>query len=369
MRKRVSRNTSRGDHPTPLHEVMSWDDIQPTAPMPKKIAERMQNYLYVETQGKQPPEIEAVKGSGNVSTWRIPLEEKMTKGRLGRFVHQTTPAEMKKKVDAPDSLDSYRPPWATQTFFPRLAPPSEQRWLRRRNGNPVKPAFVYGNYDNRVVINPTSYPWYLVGTLNVEVAGAFLGHGTGALVGTNVVLTASHVFPWFAFLSGLPWRVTFVAGSYDGVPIMPGMQSDVDGIWGYADYSQGDDMAVLRLHEPLGETLGFFGYKKYRDDWEDVARWTHIGYPDAYANGRRPTWQGGIIVYDDDSDGEGVELENTADITSGNSGGPLYGYWDHSPRVIGTMSGWETNPLEGSNNVAAGGSALSRLIKWGRDNW
>lgn len=63
-----------------------------------------------------------------------------------------------------------------------------------------------------------------------------------------------------------------------------------------------------------------------------------------------------------------MELEHTGDVGPGNSGGPLWAWWGDSPRVIGTLSGSEYNWDE-RNNVAAGGPALSTLIKWARDNW
>ena len=52
-------------------------------------------------------------------------------------------------------------------------------------------------------------------------------------------------------------------------------------------------MCTLKLYTPLGNSLGYFGYKTYNDDWEDGNYWTKCGYPGAIASGQRPsriTW-------------------------------------------------------------------------------
>jgi V8-like Glu-specific endopeptidase len=231
----------------------------------------------------------------------------------------------------------------------------------------VVPEFVYGANDDRQVYYPSTWPWFLVGLIDVFKYGSLVWSGCGALVGTNVVLTASHVVPWGAGSGN--WAMSFMPAFYDSQSTQGiGVFSWTQSAKGYSDYGQGDDMAVLKLYEPLGNYLGYFGYKTYNDDWEGVPCWCLLGYPVAVGGGVRPTWQASIKVLEDDSDGAGVELEHTGDATVGNSGGPLWSWWGNSPRVIGTHSGSENNYAE-SNNVAAGGSALSSLIKWARDHW
>jgi hypothetical protein len=105
---------------------------------------------------------------------------------------------------------------------------------------------------------------------------------------------------------------------------------------GFPGHGQGDDMAVLKRYSPLGDSLGFFGYKTYNDDWEGGAYWTLIDYPGSLGGTNRPTRQSGIIITDDDSDGEGVEFEHTGDTSKRKSGGRLWAWWGDSPRIIGT---------------------------------
>jgi hypothetical protein len=92
------------------------------------------------------------------------------------------------------------------------------------------------------------------------------------------------------------------------------------------------------------------------------------------ASGERPSWQGAISIHDDDSDSNGGdELESqTADLNHGDSGGPIWGWWNGDPRVIGVVSGEEEEyqfPFSSEdNNVFSSGSGLTNLIALGRSN-
>jgi len=134
------------------------------------------------------------------------------------------------------------------------------------------------------------------------------------------------------------------------------------------------------LYEPLGQSLGYFGYNGYSSDWEDDPYWSLIGYPGAVAGGQRPSFQGSVTSFDTDGDSNGgLEVETKGDLTPGNSGGPMFGWWSGDPRLIGVVSGQEEDwtpgfwPWEWGNtergNVIAGGSGFTNLMAWGRTNW
>lgn len=94
----------------------------------------------------------------------------------------------------------------------------------------------------------------------------------------------------------------------------------------------------------------------------------------ARAGGQRPSYQSGASVFDDDSDRHGGrELETRADMTPGNSGGRMFGWWSGDPRIIGVVSGQEEDwvfPWSFERgNVVAGGSGFTNLVKWARTNW
>jgi hypothetical protein len=168
----------------------------------------------------------------------------------------------------------------------------------------------------------------------------------------------------------------FVPGYYDGKSVAgPGANSWVSDfrslgsgpITGPAAVSA-HDMAILRLYDPLGDALGYFGAKTYDRVWQDRNYWTLVGYPAAVTL-ERPSYETGIAVLDDDVDGDAMELEHHGAATPGDSGGPFFAIWpDGFPYVIGTVSGGLAERDE-DNNICAGGPELANLINYWRKNW
>jgi V8-like Glu-specific endopeptidase len=258
-------------------------------------------------------------------------------------------------------------------YHPQLSVADRFALLRRAGGSRVRPNVVMGS-DNRQVYYPLGYPWHCIGRIYVwnDASATFPAWtGSGALVGRNVVLTAAHVVPW----SASSWKMKFVPAHYDGTSIYgSGFETWVSSARGYENSSGvvGWDMATLRLTQDLGDSFGYFGTKHYTSDWNDEPYWTHCGYAGAIS-GTRPNWQGGISVDDTDSDAPGLEVEHDGDVTSGDSGGPLFAWWDQGPYIVGTHSGQELEyhfPFSVPwVNVDAGGAALNSLVRWARDNW
>jgi V8-like Glu-specific endopeptidase len=289
---------------------------------------------------------------------------------LGHLGQSLEAAELPKASRAtPKDSEPFLPKWSGVAFAPRTGATSSGQLLRRRSGAKVKPEYVFPP-DGRQVYYPNSYPWRIVGRIFVwdnASSPNWAWSGSASLVSRNAILTASHVVPWN---SGSNWKALFVPAYYDGASLYgANAASWITSARGYKDHDQGDDMAVMKLAQPLGDWLGYFGYKTYNDDWEDGDYWTIAGYPGDVANAQRPSAFYWFPITDDDNDGAGVELEYKADTNHGNSGGPVFGWWNDKPYVIGTHSGGEDNFGEPKQNVAAGGSALSSLIAWARSNW
>lgn len=281
-------------------------------------------------------------------------------------------------LPAPDAPQKpYRPPWQHLRHCPRPSGVS-RTVLRRSNGRIVVPTDsgrVYGEYPARIPFYPGDYPWRCIGRLFVwadATSPSWSSYGSAALIGSRSVLTAAHMVPWG---SGTNWKALFVAGYYDGNSSSgPGGQSWVTNAHGYAGNSvTAHDMAVMRLSDPLGDWLGYLGFRGYEDRWEGGDYWHLVGYPSAVTS-ERPSWQGGIHVIDDDEDGDGQELEHHGDDTGGDSGGPFFGFWDDGPYAIGTVSGYEeiTGVFgigDEDNNIVAGGPALNGICQFARQNW
>ena len=263
---------------------------------------------------------------------------------------------------------SYIPDWTAVSATPPLAPAAERPRLVRRNGTRVRPEWVIPP-DARSAYYPNTYPFSIVGRLFVWPDAAspnWTWWGTGSLIGARSILTASHVVPW----GSANWKALFVPAYYDGASIHGTWAASwVTDAQGYSSHAQGDDMAVMRLDVPLGSSLGWFGFRTYDAGWEDQSVWTLPGYPWDRDGGNRPWLHLNFPIIDDDNDGAGVELEYRADTEGGQSGAPVFAWFNGSPDIVGTHSGGEDNVGEPRQNVAAGGSALTNLLHWARNTW
>jgi V8-like Glu-specific endopeptidase len=263
---------------------------------------------------------------------------------------------------------AYIPDWTAVSAVPTLAPTAERPRLVRRNGARVRPEWVIDS-DARSPYYPNAYPFSLVGRIFVWPDAStpnWAWWGTASLLGARTIMTASHVVPW----GSSNWKALFVPAYYDGASVHGAWAASwVTDAHGYSSHAQGDDMAVMRLDVPLGNNLGWFGFRTYDDDWEDQSVWTLPGYPWDKDSGNRPWLHLNFPIIDDDNDGAGVELEYQADTEGGQSGAPVFAWFSGSPDVVGTHSGGEDNFGEPRQNVAAGGTALTNLLHWARGTW
>lgn len=361
------------EQPTRLTEVFARQPRLGTGTRPKRL-ERLarRDALYVGGRELKEPEVD-VRPVEEVreSVWRVEVDREDAEFDFvpGQELRREPAEFFLDDIDESISVAGYRPEWADVLYSPRVAPRQDARPLRRLDGSPATPHYVFGN-DDRWVFQDASWPWGLVGRVFNNRGES----GTGVLVGDRVVATAGHLVPW----GDSPWWMRFVPAYFDGSSLHgSGVESYVSNANGY-DVSGnvvGYDWAVLRLYEPLGESLGYFGYNGYSSSWNDEPYWSVVGYPGAVANALRPSFQNSVSIFDVDSDSNGGrELESqTADLTPGNSGGPIFAWWDGGPRVVGVVSGQEEDysfPFSFTKgNVFASGSGFTNLLSWARTNW
>jgi V8-like Glu-specific endopeptidase len=324
-------------------------------------------------------QVERITTDNKRSSWRIDLpilEDRDHVGHvlLGQEAIREKPEVFLRQTDPKISFKSNRPPWADATSAPKIIARQRFPEMRRFNGRPVNPLYVFSP-DDRWSFRDVAWPWGLVGKVFTSSGWT----GSAALIGDRIIATAGHVVPW----DDDPWWMRFIPAFYDGSSLHgAGVESYVSDARGYevSGRPTGYDWAVCRLYQPLGSWLGYFGYNGYDDDWEDDPYWSIIGYPGAVAGGQRPSFQGSVSSFDSDSDSNGgLEIETKADITGGNSGGPMFGWWSGDPRLIGVVSGeeedwspgpwpWDWGDVE-RGNVIAGGSGFTNMMAWGRTNW
>ena len=220
-----------------------------------------------------------------------------------------------------------------------------------------------GTAGTPVVFADTSYPWSATG--RVDVPG---GWGSGVLVGPRHLLTAAHIIPWVRDDSGVAtagW-VRFVPGAFDASEpfgsasavavycLQPTYPPSIDAV------EERVDFAVCVLDHPIGRLTGWMGVQAYRDEWDHLPSWSHVGYRGGHATGTRPSHQAGLALdgRDDQADTHQTMLHR-GDVHPGQSGGPFFGWWagEDCPRVVAVQS-WGHPGRAG----ASGGDYLVDLV-------
>jgi hypothetical protein len=141
------------------------------------------------------------------------------------------------------------------------------------------------------------------------------------------------------------------------------------------------DYVVLIMSDRIGDAIGYSGYRTYSSSWNGGSYWQTIGYPGELASGERPAFEGNGAISSvqnfSQSGQSGSVLGHFNDFTPGQSGGPVWGWWDGEPwpRVVGvgsTIGSTAVQTPSGTttgDNESGGGSALSALISWARSNY
>jgi V8-like Glu-specific endopeptidase len=329
--------------------------------------------FYIEGDAVVPPQVRIDQaGDDGKPVWRIdvPVSDRLRGARAGRTLGRHSREKMIAEVDPAVGFASHRPAWVDSTPVPRLIS-RPANLLRRFDGSRGEPLWVYDS--TRHAFDDDSWPWGLVGRIFNNRGES----GSGTLIGDRLVVTAGHMVPW----GDSPWWMQFVPAYFNGTSLFgAGVESYVSDANGY-DISHvfiGYDYAILRLYEPLGTSLGYFGYNSYSDAWNNLPIWSNIGYPGDIDNAQEPAFQQGFTIGADVGDGNGgneLETEN-CDLNHGNSGGPMFAWWNNGtdPRVVAVVSSQLTNAQQPpfpspDDNVFAGGNAFANLCAWGRSNW
>jgi V8-like Glu-specific endopeptidase len=368
--------------PLSIAEIIERDNVPAAARPPADVAEQLSTRtVYLGGVGTVDRVQKALRASdAHEQTVALSLPASSFVGLPGHTGNRVATSELRVPAGAGKHGEAFRPEWAPLVYHPKLGAKPRRRPLRRFDGRRITPvnnqSFIYGT-DQRHVYYPSGYPWHCIGKVDVypnATSDSPTEWGSGVLIGDRLVLTAGHVPPVNP-PSG-QWKMRFRAGLYNGSPVDgPGAVSYVSDFHGYLGGVSGVDYAVLRLYEPLGTWLGYFGWKTYDSAWDGGDYWWLAGYPFDVAGAQSPSYQSGIAVLDQDSDQGGLEIEHHGDIASGDSGGPFWGFWsDGFPYVVGTTSGHETiggpSWVGGEdNNIEAGGNALSNLLHWARATW
>lgn len=220
--------------------------------------------------------------------------------------------------------------------------------------------------DDRMVFQDTNYPWSTVGLVETN-----RGSGSGVVIGPRHLLTVSHVIDWTAPAGFAADWVRFTPSYFDGdapfgesygVHIYWYVKEDGDG---FISGTETDfDYVVVVLDHRIGESTGWMGARHYNDDWDSLNVWSHMGYPGDLNSGQRPIFISPFKL--DGTDDDAQDMLHKADVFPGQSGGPMFAWWDGDvgPRAVAVQS-----YQNASNNGASGGRSLRNLVAQARTDF
>jgi V8-like Glu-specific endopeptidase len=282
------------------------------------------------------------------------------------------------------SSEPHRPAWTSRVHMPPVTALHPRSRSEITAGIDDKIVWLLGQERLHTLegelLPPCGYPWSTIGRVEAGTGTDYEHypvHGTGVLVGPNLLLTASHVMQWDR-PEGVGWWMRFMPGFVGGVAPPFGV-SYVQSVHGYVTDDQregspsGLDYVICKLYQPLGERVGWMGTQSWSDEDEYYdRRWTAVGYPDTYLDGSQPVMDLGMEVEDIDDDANDsyeLEFDTNPAMSHGCSGGPLWNWVGDEPKVVGIRSGAETDGWDPRRDVFAGGPPMVGLAQYGWDNW
>lgn len=216
--------------------------------------------------------------------------------------------------------------------------------------------------DNRSLMTSEAFPWSTIGRVEgLRADGVYLSRCTGTLLATDVVLTNAHcvVDDTTHQVNQAMW---FQPNLVNGELLNPADEAAVVEVLYGTDFrdistANGNDWALLKLNQPLGETYGVLGWRSPSLLFfqEQSAALTMVGYsgdlpPDN--PGGTASVHRGCSVLENVSDG----FLHDCDSTGGASGAPIIAWIDELPYLVALHAGAN---LDGYTNAVTANYAVN----------
>ena len=218
--------------------------------------------------------------------------------------------------------------------------------------------------DDRRVFQDTNYPWSAFGRCETN-----FGPFSGVMIGPRHLLTCNHGIDWTPPPGFDADWLTFTPAYFDGgappfgstyATLVYYVQKDNNN--GVSDGNEGQfDYVVLVLNDRIGDLTGWLGTRRYTDAWDGLSVWWHICYPADLNSQQRPVYQSWFAMNGDDTQDDAHQiLRHQADVFPGQSGGPMFGFWDDGFPYAVAVQSWQDS---GTNGASGGGDIVDLAIR------
>ncbi|MCB5956120.1 Ig-like domain-containing protein [Enterococcus sp. CWB-B31] len=179
---------------------------------------------------------------------------------------------------------------------------------------------IIGEDDRVKVTDTTQYPYSAVVRTVATGNGHNGGQGSGALINSNLVLTCAHAV--FNLENGFA-NVHVTPGNSTTEPKIPFGKTESKKVYIPKAYRDNptieEDIALIQLENSIGTQTGWMGIT-YFEDYYSYGNYTVTGYPGMFGGDMYTENNETNIIMPDSS----KNLFTYFDVTTGNSGSPLY---------------------------------------------
>jgi glutamyl endopeptidase len=207
---------------------------------------------------------------------------------------------------------------------------SSERFERASNIEFALPQLVCGEHDDRAPVNNTAnVPWRSICHLVMQGMHTVDVFGTGWMAGPRTIVTAGHNL--FSHQTGRsPSKVVAIPGrnrNHAPFGFFEAAAIDVHPRW-RRGAERAYDLGVIRLKEPVGERVGWFGAAVYDDSEIRELLVNTAGYPGDKLMGTQWFNAGRVLGADAST------LSYGLDTAEGQSGSPIFHFDQQERRIV-----------------------------------